>query len=53
MNLSASWRWSQHLTFTASIDNVLDANAPIDAQTYAGSFMPYNPSLAEEGVIGR
>jgi iron complex outermembrane recepter protein len=53
VNLSASWKFNQHLTFTASIDNLLDANAPIDAQTYAGSFMPYNPSLDEAGVIGR
>jgi hypothetical protein len=33
--------------------NVLDAKAPFDAETYAGLFTPYNPSLDEDGLIGR
>jgi hypothetical protein len=35
------------------MDNVFDSKAPLDAETYGGEFTPYNPSLDEDGVIGR
>jgi iron complex outermembrane receptor protein len=53
VNMAANYQWSPHLTLKASIDNLLDANAPQDFQTYSGQFMPYNPNLHMDGVIGR
>jgi hypothetical protein len=32
---------------------VFDSKAPLDAETYGGEFTPFDPSLHEDGVIGR
>lgn len=53
VNLQTAYRVNPHLTVTFSIDNIADANAPIDAETYGGSFVPVNPSMDEDGIIGR
>ena len=53
VNLVMSYRVTHNLTVSFSMDNVLDAKAPLDAETYGGEFTPYNPSLYEDGVIGR
>ncbi len=53
INLTAQYRATQHLTLNFAVQNLFDATAPIDPVTYAGSFTPYNPSLHEDGVIGR
>jgi iron complex outermembrane receptor protein len=53
VNLVLSYKATRNLTFNFSMDNVFDVKAPIDAETYGGEFTPYNPSLDEDGVIGR
>jgi iron complex outermembrane receptor protein len=52
-NLVLSYKATPNLTFDFSMDNVFDAKAPLDPETYGGEFTPYNPSLDEDGVIGR
>jgi iron complex outermembrane receptor protein len=53
LNLVLSYKISHHVTFTFDMDNMLDAKAPFDPETYGGEFTPYNPSLHEDGLIGR
>jgi len=53
VNLVLSYKVTHNLTVIFSMDNAFDAKAPIDAETYGGEFTPYNPSLDEDGVIGR
>jgi iron complex outermembrane receptor protein len=53
LNLVLSYKFTRNLTVSFSMNNVLDAKAPFDAETYGGEFTPYNPSLDEDGVIGR
>ena len=53
VNLQAAYHVNPHLTVTFAVDNIADANAPIDAETYGGSFVPVNPSMDEDGIIGR
>ena len=53
INLITSVKLNDKVTLTATVDNLFDRNAPIDAETYGGSFTPFNPSLHEDGVIGR
>lgn len=52
-NLTASYRIIHNLAITAAIDNVFDAKAPLDAETYSGTGVPVNGAVAEDGVIGR
>jgi iron complex outermembrane receptor protein len=52
-NLTAAYRINHFLAVTGAIDNVFDAKAPIDAETYGGSFAPFNPAVHMDGVIGR
>jgi iron complex outermembrane receptor protein len=57
--LSASYQVSKNLSIHGSIVNLLNQQAPIDAQTYGGSSIasgtnvPYNPSLHQAGAVGR
>ena len=53
VNLAIQYRVTPQFTWKMSVDNLFDASAPVDAQTYGGSFTPFNPSLHEDGVIGR
>ena len=53
VNLVMSYRVRHDVTLTFSMDNVFDAKAPFDAETYGGEFTPFNPSMDEDGVIGR
>ena len=53
INLITSAKLNDKVTLTATVDNLFDAKAPFDAETYGGSFTPFNPSLHEDGVIGR
>jgi len=53
VNFVTSYKFNPHLTATFTVDNLLDANAPLDPETYGGTFTPYNPSMHEDGVIGR
>ena len=52
-NLVLSYKVSHNVTLLFNMDNVFDAKAPLDPETYGGEFTPYNPSLDEDGVIGR
>jgi len=53
VNLTADYKISPKLTLKFVVDNLFDAKAPVDAATYGGSFTPFNPSMHEDGVIGR
>ena len=53
VNMVVSYAINPKVTVGVTVDNLFDANAPFDAETYGGSFTPYNPSLDEDGVIGR
>jgi len=52
-NLSMSYKFNKNVKMNASISNLFDAKAPFDGQTYGGSYIPYNPALHEDGVVGR
>lgn len=53
VNFVGTYHFNKKVSMTLTVDNLFDANAPIDAETYGGSFTPVNPSLHEDGVIGR
>jgi iron complex outermembrane recepter protein len=53
INLDTKYRFNQHVTLGFSVNNLFDSNAPFDAETYGGSLIPYNPSMHEDGVVGR
>jgi iron complex outermembrane receptor protein len=53
INLDAKYKVTPHVTVGFSVDNLFDADAPFDAETYGGGLIPYNPSMDEDGVIGR
>ena len=53
INLVTAYKFSPQFTATFTVDNLLDAYAPLDPETYGGTFTPYNPSMHEDGVIGR
>jgi iron complex outermembrane receptor protein len=50
-NLVGSYKLNDHLTFTASVDNVTDRKPPIAPLNYAANF--YNPTYHYAGIIGR
>jgi outer membrane receptor protein involved in Fe transport len=41
------------VTVGLSVLNLFDANAPFDAETYGGTFIPFNPAMHGDGVMGR
>ena len=53
VNLTAAYKVTSKLTATLTVDNLLDANAPVDVETYGGQFVPVNPAQNEDGIIGR
>jgi iron complex outermembrane receptor protein len=53
VNLVTSYKFNPKVTLELSVDNLFDATAPYDVETYGGSFAPFNPSADEDGVIGR
>jgi len=53
VNFVLSYKATRNVTLFFNMDNILDAKAPLDAETYGGELTPYNPSLDEDGVIGR
>jgi iron complex outermembrane receptor protein len=53
VNLVTTYKVTPKLTATLTVDNLLDASAPVDVETYGGQFVPVNPALHEDGVIGR
>jgi iron complex outermembrane receptor protein len=53
-NLYASYALTDNLTVHGAVTNLFNAQAPIDAQTYGGGGgYPYDPSLHQDGAIGR
>lgn len=53
VNLTTAYRVTPHVTLTFSVDDLFDASAPFDAETYGGGFTPVNPSLDSDGIMGR
>jgi iron complex outermembrane recepter protein len=54
-NMYAQWAVSDHLAVHGAVTNLFNRTAPLDYSTYAGfgTTGPYDPSLHEDGVIGR
>jgi iron complex outermembrane receptor protein len=54
-NLYAQWAVSSQLAVHGAVTNVFNRQAPLDYATYGGfgTVGPYDPSLHEDGVIGR
>jgi iron complex outermembrane receptor protein len=50
-NLVGSYRVNDHITVTASVDNVTDRRPPIDPLNYAANL--YNPTYDYAGIVGR
>jgi iron complex outermembrane receptor protein len=50
-NLVGSYKFNDHITFTASVDNVTDRKPPLAPLNYAANF--YNPTYDYAGIIGR
>jgi iron complex outermembrane receptor protein len=50
-NLVGSYKMNDHITFTASVDNVTDKKPPIDPLNYAANL--YNPTYSYAGIVGR
>jgi iron complex outermembrane receptor protein len=53
VNFVLSYKVTHNVTLSFDMDNMFDAKAPLDPETYGGEFTPYDPSLHEDGVIGR
>jgi iron complex outermembrane receptor protein len=51
VDLNATWKVADKFTFYVNVLNVLGAHAPLDTATY-GAYL-YNPSVAEQGALGR
>ncbi len=52
-DLEGQYDVTKNFTVTASILNLFNQGAPLDWATYGGGNAPYNPSLHEQGAIGR
>lgn len=52
-DLEGHYDFSKSLTFEASVLNLFNKGAPLDWATYGGGSAPYNPSLHQQGAIGR
>ena len=50
-NLVGSYKINDHITVTASVDNVTDRKPPIDPLNYAANL--YNPTYDYAGIVGR
>jgi len=53
VNLVTGYQITPKIKFAFAIDNLFDKAAPIDAETYGGSFTPVNPAMHMDGIIGR
>ena len=52
-DLEGQYEVTKNFTLNASILNLFNQGAPLDWATYGGGTAPYNPSLHEQGAIGR
>ena len=52
-DLAGRYNWDKHLSFNGSIQNLFNKAAPLDWTTYGGGNALYNPSLHQQGAIGR
>ena len=52
-DLAAHYDVTKHINVHASVLNLFNKGAPLDFATYGGGTAPYNPSLHQQGAIGR
>ncbi len=62
VNLNFQYQWNKQWQFLATINNVFNAKAPVDMETYGASSgqqpnagnngVPYNPALHQIGAVG-
>ncbi len=62
VNLNMQYQWNKQWTFLATINNLFNAKAPYDFETYGSSAgqqpnagnngVPYNPALHQAGAVG-
>jgi len=53
VNLVTGYQFTPRIKLGFDIDNVFDKAAPVDAETYGGTFVPVNPAMHMDGIIGR
>ncbi len=54
INLHAAYHVNDHLEVHAAITNLMNANPPVDLQTYGGGGeLRYDAALAQDGAVGR
>jgi iron complex outermembrane receptor protein len=53
VDLSASYKLNDQITFYGNVLNLFDAHAPIEPANYAGPAANYNPTWDQAGAIGR
>ena len=51
VDLTGSYHYSDHIEFSAAVENLFDRDPPFDPIDYAG--LNYNPTYAQAGIIGR
>jgi iron complex outermembrane receptor protein len=51
IDLTAQYRFSDHLSVTLAVENVLDRLPPLNPASYAG--VNYNPAYSQAGIVGR
>ena len=53
VDLTSSYKLTPQLTLYFDVINLTDKSAPLDPADYAGSGANYNPTYAQEGIVGR
>ena len=52
-DLTGSYAINDHVSITGSIMNAFNREAPLDQADYAGAGANYNPTYAQQGLVGR
>ena len=53
IDLTSTYKITPHLTINFDVINLTDKNPPLDPADYAGAGSNYNPTYAQEGIVGR
>jgi iron complex outermembrane receptor protein len=53
VDISLRYHYDKRWTLFGSVTNLFNEQPPIDLNTYGGGQLPFNPSLHEQGAIGR
>ena len=53
VDLTSQYRLTRQLTLYFDVLNLTDKSAPLDPADYAGAGANYNPTFAQDGIVGR